>query len=52
MKYMYFSMARAYDVTINRCLQRVLEAAEQEWKKKNREVKRIDQVPPITVRNQ
>ena len=49
MKYMYFSMACAYNVTINRHLQRVLEAAEQEWKKKNCEVKCIDQVPPITV---
>ena len=48
---MYFSMARAYDVTMNRCLQRVLEATEKEWKKKKREVKRIDQVPDITVRN-
>ena len=50
---MYFSMAHAYDVTMNRHLQRVLEAAEKEWKKKkNCEVKHIDQVPDITVRNQ
>ena len=48
---MYFSMAHAYNVTMNRHLQRVLEVAKKEWKKKNHEVKRIDQVPDITVRN-
>ena len=41
---MYFRMARSYDVTVNRRLQRVLEAAEKDWKKKNREVNRIDKV--------
>ena len=41
---MYFSMARSYDVTVNRRLQRVLEVAEKDWKKKNREVNRIDKV--------
>ena len=48
---MYFSMAHAYDVTMKRHLQRVLEATEKEWKKKNCGVKCIDQVPDITVRN-
>ena len=48
---MFLSMARAFDVTMNRHLQRVLEAVEKDWKKKNCEVKCIDQVPDITVRN-
>ena len=42
---MYFSMAHSYDVTVNRRLQRVLEAAEKDWKKKNREINQIDKVP-------
>ena len=44
-------MARAFHVTMNRRLQRVLKVVEKDWKKKNREVKRIDQVLDITVRN-
>ena len=45
---MYFSMARAFDITIRRHLQKVLEAAEKDWKCKNHEVKEIDQVRTVS----
>ena len=41
---MYFSMARAFDIAIRRHLQKVLESAKKDWKRKNREVKQIDKV--------
>ena len=41
---MYFSMARAFNITKRRRLQKVLEAAKKDWKCKNHEVKKIDKV--------
>ena len=41
-------MAHVFDITIRRRLQKVLEATEKDWKRKNREVKEIDQVRTVS----